>query len=85
MEHLIPTPSHPFIDYRAVICWKWIAGCYFAARLSGAHQPRRVAGILGWGKMHHHDIVGYIIGQFLSAIIGAALLVFMWGGMLPVS
>jgi len=40
---------------------------------------------MDWGKMHHHDIVGYIIGQFLSAIIGAALLVFMWEGMLPVS
>ncbi len=29
--------------------------------------------------MHHLDIIGYIVGQFLGAIFGEALLVLVWG------
>ncbi len=49
-------------------------------KLSGAHVNPAVS-LAFWvqGKMHHHDIVGYIISQFVGAIIGAALLVFVWG------
>ena len=29
--------------------------------------------------MHRHDLGGYIIAQFLGAIFGVLLLVFVWG------
>lgn len=50
-------------------------------RLSGAHINPSVS-LAFWvhGKMHHHDLVGYIIGQLLGAILGETLLVLIWGG-----
>lgn len=49
-------------------------------RLSGAHiNPSVSLAFWAYGKMRHHDIVGYIVGQFLGAIIGEALLVLVWG------
>jgi aquaporin Z len=49
-------------------------------RLSGAHINPSVS-LAFWvhGKMHHHDVLGYIISQFLGAIAGEALLVLLWG------
>lgn len=48
-------------------------------KLSGGHINPSVS-LAFWmqGKMHHHDICGYIIAQFLGAIIGAFLLVTVW-------
>lgn len=50
-------------------------------RLSGAHINPSVS-LAFWvqGKMHLHDLVGYIIGQLLGAILGETLLVLIWGG-----
>jgi aquaporin Z len=49
-------------------------------KLSGAHiNPSGSIAFWLQGKMHHHDICGYIISQFLGAIIGAGLLVSVWG------
>ncbi|GAC1630707.1 MAG: aquaporin [Ktedonobacteraceae bacterium] len=50
-------------------------------KLSGAHINPAVS-LAFWihGKMHHHDIIGYVVGQFLGAIVGAELLVLVWGG-----
>jgi aquaporin Z len=49
-------------------------------RLSGAHiNPSVTLAFWAHGKMRHHDIVGYIGGQFLGAIFGAWLLVLVWG------
>ncbi|MEC4812370.1 MAG: aquaporin [Scytonema sp. PMC 1069.18] len=49
-------------------------------KLSGAHVNPAVS-LAFWlqGKMHLQDIGGYIIAQFLGAISGAVLLVFLWG------
>ncbi len=49
-------------------------------RLSGAHiNPSVSLAFWAHGKMRHHDIIGYIGGQFLGAILGEALLVLVWG------
>jgi aquaporin Z len=49
-------------------------------KLSGAHiNPSVSLAFWAHGKMHHHDVFGYIFGQFLGAIAGEALLVAVWG------
>jgi aquaporin Z len=49
-------------------------------RLSGAHiNPSVSLAFWAQGKMRHHDIIGYVVGQFLGAILGEALLVLVWG------
>lgn len=49
-------------------------------KLSGAHINPSIS-LAFWlqGKMHHHDLCGYIVGQFVGAILGAFLLVIVWG------
>jgi len=49
-------------------------------RLSGAHINPSVS-LAFWvqGKMHLRDLVGYVIGQLLGAILGETLLVLIWG------
>ena len=49
-------------------------------KLSGAHINPSVS-LAFWvqGKLHSHDLLGYVIGQFLGAILGAGLLVLVWG------
>ncbi|GLV56004.1 aquaporin [Dictyobacter sp. S3.2.2.5] len=48
--------------------------------LSGGHINPAVS-LAFWlqGKMHHSDLAGYLLGQFLGAIIGSALVVLAWG------
>ena len=50
-------------------------------RLSGAHINPSVS-LAFWvqGKMRFYDLVGYVIGQLLGAILGETLLVLIWGG-----
>ncbi|MCX7594817.1 MAG: aquaporin [Fischerella sp.] len=81
MEHLIPDRSIRLL----------LTGLLFAGsgslvaisplgKLSGAHLNPAVS-LAFWfqGKMHHHDLAGYMIGQFLGAILGTGLLVLVWG------
>ncbi len=50
-------------------------------KLSGAHiNPAVSLAFWAHGKMHHHDVLGYIAGQFLGAICGEMLLVLIWRG-----
>ena len=48
-------------------------------KLSGAHINPSVS-LAFWvqGKMKHIDLIGYIVAQFLGAIIGEVLLVLVW-------
>ncbi|MFD1720391.1 MIP/aquaporin family protein [Amnibacterium endophyticum] len=49
-------------------------------RLSGAHvDPIITGGFFLLGKLHRHDLVGYVIAQFAGALAGAALLLAAWG------
>ncbi|GAC1360259.1 MAG: aquaporin [Ktedonobacteraceae bacterium] len=48
-------------------------------KASGAHiNPAVSLAFWAHGKMHHYDIVGYVLGQFLGAITGETLLVLVW-------
>lgn len=81
MEHWIPDASTR----------RLIAGLLFSGtgsliaisplgKLSGAHINPSVS-LAFWlqGKMHRQDFVGYVIAQCLGAIVGAFLLVRIWG------
>jgi aquaporin Z len=48
-------------------------------KLSGAHLNPAVS-LAFWlqGKMHRHDLVGYLASQFLGAALGAGLAVLIW-------
>jgi aquaporin Z len=48
-------------------------------KLSGAHINPAIS-LAFWlqGKMHHHDLVGYLASQFLGAALGAGLVVLIW-------
>jgi aquaporin Z len=48
-------------------------------KLSGAHLNPAVS-LAFWlqGKMHQHDLVGYMVSQFLGAALGAGLAVLLW-------
>ena len=49
-------------------------------KLSGAHiNPAVSLAFWAHGKMHTHDLIGYIIGQLLGALLGAFLLALVWG------
>lgn len=50
-------------------------------KLSGAHINPAVS-LAFWlqGKLHRHDLLGYITGQFLGGILGALALAWLWGG-----
>jgi aquaporin Z len=50
-------------------------------KLSGAHINPSVS-LAFWlqGKMHQHDLGGYIVGQLLGGLLGALLLVGVWQG-----
>ena len=49
-------------------------------KLSGAHiNPSVSLAFWAHGKMKHLDLIGYIVAQFLGAIIGETLLLLVWG------
>jgi aquaporin Z len=49
-------------------------------KLSGAHiNPSLSLAFWLQGKMQHQDFIGYVIAQCVGAIVGAALLVRVWG------
>ncbi|WP_414587718.1 MIP/aquaporin family protein [Scytonema sp. PCC 10023] len=49
-------------------------------KLSGSHlNPSVSLAFWAQGKMHQHDVIGYIIAQFFGAITAAVLVVFIWG------
>jgi aquaporin Z len=49
-------------------------------KLSGAHiNPSVSLAFWAHGKMQHTDLIGYILAQFVGAILGEALLVMVWG------
>jgi aquaporin Z len=49
-------------------------------RLSGAHiNPSVSLAFWACGKMHLHDLGGYIVGQIAGSILGAVLLTTVWG------
>lgn len=49
-------------------------------KLSGGHfNPAVSFAFRLQDMMHDHDVLGYIIGQFLGAILGAGLLRLVWG------
>ena len=50
-------------------------------KLSGAHiNPAVSLAFWAQGKMHRVDLVGYIVSQFLGAVLGTLLLVLVWQG-----
>lgn len=49
-------------------------------KLSGAHiNPSVSLAFWAHGKMHHRDLLGYMLAQFVGAIVGESLLVSAWG------
>jgi aquaporin Z len=48
-------------------------------KLSGAHlNPMVTLGFWALGKVHHHDLFGYMGGQFAGATFGALLVRLLW-------
>lgn len=68
----------------------WVTGLVFAGsgslftispwgRLSGAHlNPSVTLGFWAQGKVHRHDLLGYLLAQFLGGSLGALILVAVW-------
>jgi aquaporin Z len=81
MEHLIPDPSIRLLITGLIFSG---SGALFAisplGKLSGGHISSSVT-LAFWahGKMHGQDAVGYIVAQFIGAILGAILMVSVWG------
>jgi len=49
-------------------------------KLSGAHlNPALSLAFWLQGKMHPHDLAGYLAGQLLGAVLGAGVAVLVWG------
>lgn len=49
-------------------------------RLSGAHlNPVVTLSFWTQGKVHHHDLAGYVASQFLGGLAGASALLVVWG------
>lgn len=69
----------------------WVTGLIFAGsgslftispwgRLSGAHiNPSVTLAFWTAGKVRGHDVIGYLLAQFLGGAVGASLLVLAWG------
>jgi aquaporin Z len=81
MEHLIPDRSIRLLITGLIFSG---SGALFAisplGKLSGGHiSPSVTLAFWAHGKMHIQDAVGYIIAQFMGAILGAILLVLLWG------
>jgi aquaporin Z len=81
MEHFIPDRSIRLLITGSIFSG---SGALFAisslGKLSGAHiNPSLTLAFWIQGKMHTQDAVGYIIAQFMGAILGVILLVLVWG------
>lgn len=81
IEHLIPDRSIRLLITGLIFSG---SGALFAisplGKLSGAHiNPSLTLAFWIHGKMHIQDAVGYIIAQFMGAILGVILLVLVWG------
>ena len=80
IEHLIPAASPRLLINGLIFAG---SGALFTisplGKLSGAHLNPCVS-LAFWleGKMHKHDLLGYIVGQFLGAILGTSLALFLW-------
>lgn len=49
-------------------------------RLSGAHlNPVLTLAFWTQGKVHPHDLLGYIVSQLLGGLLGATLVLLLWG------
>jgi len=81
MEHLIPDKSIRLLITGLIFSG---SGALFAisplGKLSGGHiNPSVTLAFWAHGKMHEQDAVGYIVAQFIGAILGAFLIVSVWG------
>jgi aquaporin Z len=80
LKHLVPDVSMRFLIRGLLV---GASGSLIAisplGRLSGAHlNPALSLAFWVQGKMHHRDIAGYIVSQFLGALSGAVLVVQVW-------
>ncbi|MBH8562557.1 aquaporin family protein [Nostoc sp. CENA67] len=81
MEHLIPAESPRLLINGLIFAG---SGALFTisplGKLSGAHLNPCVS-LAFWlqGKMHKRDLIGYIIGQLLGAILGTFVVTNLWG------
>jgi aquaporin Z len=83
---LLPSSLIPDVSVRRLITGLIFAGSGSLVaispfgKLSGAHiNPSVSLAFWAHGKMKHLDLIGYIVAQFLGAIIGEALLLLIWG------
>ena len=59
-----------------------VAMAYGIGPVSGCHiNPAVSLGVFTAGRMSRHDLVGYIVGQFLGGIAGAAVLLLILNGL----
>ena len=60
-----------------------VAMAYGIGPVSGCHiNPAVSLGVFAAGRMSKHDLVGYVIGQFLGGVTGAAVLLMIMNGLL---
>jgi aquaporin Z len=81
IAHLLPSPSLRLLLTGLIFAG---SGSLFAisplGKLSGAHiNPSVSLAFFARGKMHTEDLAGYLIGQFIGGLLGAWLLIGIWG------
>lgn len=76
--------SAPYLDYVGIALAFGLAltaMAYAVGPISGAHvNPAVTLGVLSAGRMSLKDAIGYIIFQFIGALLGAAVLFYMIKG-----
>ncbi len=82
---LLPSHLIPDVSLRRLITGLIFAGSGSLVaispfgKLSGAHiNPSVSLAFWAHGKMKHMHLIGYILAQFVGAIVGEVLLVFVW-------
>src|SRR5258708_12629294 len=78
--HIMPSSSLRFLLTGLIFAG---SGSLFAisplGKLSGAHiNPSVSLAFFARGKMHGHDLAGYLIAQFIGGFVGALFLVGIW-------